>query len=323
MTKENIKVIEEEYPYPTREDINGGALAKFSEWNGGSYALVTDEEFRNKLSLPSQGEGVVIKPHLVTELPERLVRESQIPRIFKSPKILLNLKEKGITKEQSDEIDYESILSDWKHLLGIFYRIYDDEDAGKIFLFLTDVLKKKNLYDTFSILTTGPKRITDADTKKNLFILKSTYGLVESEEDLWYPKRYSPLEQTRNLKRICKRGNAPKELIRILDRYKMEFIEDRERIRKVSEVIIYSKPIDYRGLLTIDKFLKERGLDPNDRVLELSKSERSKPYLPSLFCPSIYEYSFRCRGLTYGIAEELLSLLEDEFPVTNVHIALK
>jgi hypothetical protein len=244
---------------------------------------------------------------------------------------LLDLRNQGISKKQLDDIEHENILWDWKRFLGVLYCIYDVEDARKIFLFLTDVLKKKDLYDAFSTLASGPKEITDEVMKRKMYNLKVIYGLVESDENVWRPKKYTPFELTKNIKRICKRENAPKELIKILNWYKTVLLEDKERMRKVSEMMIYSeRGFDCDDFAMIKKFLKEKRLNPSNLTIE-DKSDKEKaslhfPYIRKysahLYCPHSYEYSLKHPGLTYGVAEELASLLEDEFSVKNVEIIL-
>ena len=224
--------------------------------------------------------------------------------------------------EDNNTISTDEDIAEFTGWKGMIHRIYDAGDAPKIFSFLSDALKKKDLFDAFSVLTNGPKMITNEDMKTKLSKLSVDYGFVEPEGERWRPKRYTPYELTRTLKRIFRRENAPEELMKRLNQYMVSFLGD-QRTKQVSEIVYFSEPLDYSYLGKIEEFFKERGLDPNSIILGSKFVHGS--FLTPFSAPysNSCKYSLKCPGLAYSDAEELAHLLEDKLSIKNIQIIFK
>jgi hypothetical protein len=207
--------------------------------------------------------------------------------------------------EHTNETDVPE-FSGWENVINDVYGV---DDASKIFSFLSDALRKRDLLDAFSSLIGSPKKISNENIKNKLSKLTLNYGFVELEGDIWRPKVYTPYELTKNLRRIFRRENAPRELIKILNRYTINFLGESERSKKVSEVVFGSELLGLSCFGKIESFLKERGVD--SITLE-SKLESG-----------FLRYSIKSPKLVYGVAEELTHLLEDELLVQYTYILPK
>jgi len=332
MEEENLVIIESRYPYLTAEDVRDSAVDDLGELSS-SYEVLTEKELRARMSDYLHREGVTLGPRIVIPpLSEKLVVESGIPKSFSFPKVLRKLEKKGISDEYVEDIENENMLWDWKRFLGILPCVYEDGHALKIFSFLTGVLEKRNLYDAFSMMTSGPQDVTDKEKKIELYKLKMLYNLVDSDEDLWFPRKFTPLELTKNIKSICRKEGAPKELKKILNRYLVEFIEEKKSERKVSEIHVHSEgSFEASDLRKIYEFLREIRLEPEKLELGILREIKLKPekykmnygethYVQHIYGPADCTYSLRYRGLTYGHAEELRQFIEDNLPVKSACI---
>jgi hypothetical protein len=218
-----------------------GAYKKFEKMKEGPFLIVSEEEY------PTLAKEKALR--IIGELSESLFSELKLTNEYNSlQKIISKVREKEVPAkllEERNKLLYrlmlENTLSTWKRAFGIFPRLYALEDSYSLFSFLTEVLEKKGLYETFSLIVNQPvlHESLDPAKRQHAYILNEKYRLINLSKDengriVWVPNSFdSPYTFNKFLKKILEMENAPKEILKIVEKQEKILSEERRKIEEM------------------------------------------------------------------------------------------
>jgi hypothetical protein len=234
-------IVEKNCPVLTEDDLRTGSYKKFKKMKEGPFLIVPEEEY------PTLAKGKALR--IISKLSESLFSELKLTNEYNSlQKIISQVGKKEVSPkllEERNKLLYrlmlENTLSTWKRAFGIFPCLYALEDSYSLFSFLTEVLEKKGLYETFSLIVNQPvlHESLDPAKRQHAYILNEKYRLINLSKDengriVWVPNSFdSPYTFNKFLKKILEMENAPKEILKIVEKQEKILSEERRKIEEM------------------------------------------------------------------------------------------
>ena len=235
-------IVEKDYPFLTEDDLRSGNYRKFEKIKEGPFLILTPEE----CSILARRKT----PRIISELSESLFSELKLTGEYKSlENIISQVEKKEVPQkllEERNKLLYklmvENTLSTWKKAFGIFPYLYSLEESYSLFSFLTEVLEKKGLYETFFLVANNQGLLhetLDFTKRQHAYVLNEKYRLINLGRDekgkiVWVPNSFdSPYTFNKFLKKILEMENAPKEILKIVEKQEKILSEERRKIEEM------------------------------------------------------------------------------------------
>ncbi|MEM5846967.1 MAG: hypothetical protein QXE97_02635 [Candidatus Aenigmatarchaeota archaeon] len=238
---ENYYIVEGNYQFMTEEDVRNGNY-RLKKLKIGPFFIVTEEGYKGLTKV-----GKI--PRVVSRFTKNLYKELNLSSSYNSIEEIIkeigknNVSQKNV--EERNKLLYklilESNLQTWRKAFGIFPILYKSEDSYQIFSFLTSVLEKKGLFETFSLIVdeeSFPHDKLDFQRKQHAYLLNEKYRFINLSKDekgrtVWVPNRFdSFFSFNRNLKRILEIEKAPAEILKIVEMWEKILFEEKRKIEE-------------------------------------------------------------------------------------------
>ncbi|MEM7819121.1 MAG: hypothetical protein QW403_03200 [Candidatus Aenigmatarchaeota archaeon] len=236
---DNYYIVEENHHFITEEDIKNEKYKGSKKLKIGPFFIVTEDGYKGLRKIGK-------KPRFVTQFTKSLYKELNLSSSYNSlEEIISEIGRKDISPknvEERNKLLYKLILEKslqvWRKAFGIFPILYDSEHSYQIFSFLTNMLEKKGLFETFSLITEKGSLLHDKldfKNRQNAYILNERYRLINLSENeerkiVWVPNNFdSFFTFNRNLKRILEMEKAPRELLKITEMWENFLFEERRK----------------------------------------------------------------------------------------------